>query len=73
MPLTVYASLMALLLASDGTRGLSEHEARLMFAEYAERSHASDPQEADLYCDNGRIVLDRESAEGTVTTVRGMR
>jgi len=63
----VPASVLALALFAGEEAGTSEQEARTFFADYMAKSRASDPAEADLYCDEGNIEMLREEASGEVT------
>lgn len=58
-------------LANNGSQAVSERQARALFAEFVARSRASDPREADLYCEDGTVVMYRKDEHGAASTVRG--
>lgn len=46
-------------------------EAEAFFADYQAKSSRSDPAEADLYCDGGKVTLIREDANGETQVLVG--
>lgn len=56
---------------ADEMSPVSEAQARELFAEYDKRGLASDPAEADVHCEDGRIIMFQEDESGHVRRLEG--
>ena len=63
--------LSAWALSSAAAADVSVQDAEIFFADYQAKSSASDPAEADLYCDGGKVTMIREDAKGETQVLVG--